>query len=476
MIIQSIFSRFIGKLIAVAVGTFLAAASAQAQDCSCYGTGASVSGNGCVYRQGQNQYGFGSFCSAQSSSQGGIRSKILSMSIIESTYMAVMNSAINNSNLGSDDTSFGLFTRNGIIPGAPSGASGGASHLGMYSTPSPAPATVSLYGVGGGGGSVSHGSGFGINDTAGLIAPGTTTPTFHDEGGGGGVKGIADLGRYLALPNNQDLVVTGVFEYRHDNIGIGSVTGSALAALSPTNSSSRLDAYRLAGFFTYNIDKIYLEGTGAVAFGRGSETVSIDSSTGSFNAINGQGDLRLGEQFVLFNTIGEGTPGLVTKGPLLPPVQQGYSLGLDVSGHLGYTSTTIGGFVDSSGFVFGDSQLKYGDFGGRAKLFAVVPSNNLFWSPFVAGLIDQRFAFQSSLNIPVQTALPTGDTTYIHEANTFYGAQLGLDVRNSANNWTFGVKGFVYASSDQNSVGGSAYVKIPLWEPPPPAPRLIAKY
>jgi hypothetical protein len=478
MVGQSIFWRFIIKCLAVAFGTFLAAASAQAQDCSCYGTGARVSGNSCIYPQANTtQYASGSYCSTpvQSSPQSGVRSKVLSMSMIESSYLAVMNSAINNSNLGSDDTGLGLFMRNGIVSAAPGGASGGASHLGMYSAPVLAPATVSLYGVGGGGGSVSHGSGFGINDTTGLIAPGTTTPSFHDEGGGGGVKGVADMGRYLALPNNQDLVLTGLFEYRHDNIGIGPVT-SALAALTPTNSSSRLDAYRLAGYFTYNIDKIYLEGTGAVAFGRGSETIAVDGSTGSFNAISGQGDLRLGDQFILFNSIGQGTSGLITKGPLPPAVSQGYSLALDVSGHLGYTDTRIGGFLDSSGFAFGDSQLKYGEVGGRAKLFAVVPSNNFFYSPFIAGVIDQRFGFQSSLNIPVQLALPTGDTTYIHEANTFYGAQLGLDVRNSANNWTFGVKGFVYASADQNSVGGTAYVKIPLWEPPPPAPRLLAKY
>jgi hypothetical protein len=95
--------------------------------------------------------------------------------------------------------------------------------------------------------------------------------------------------------------------------------------------------------------------------------------------------------------------------------------------------------------------------------------------PYVAATIDQQFRFSSNLNIPNQAALPDGDVAYLQEAQTFYGGQLGLDVR-GPNGWTFGVKAFVLASADTNRVGGDVYVKIPLGIPPAPAPALVAKY
>ena len=147
-------------------------------------------------------------------------------------------------------------------------------------------------------------------------------------------------------------------------------------------------------------------------------------------------------------------------------------MGLDVSGHIGYSDGQINGFTDSTGFVFGAATAKYDDIGARAKLFAVIPNSSFVWMPYVAATLDQEFGFSENVNMPIQAALPNGDLFSVQEAQTFWGAELGLDTQ-GPNGWTVGVKGFYQASADINYVGGTAYVKIPLNYTPRPvfAPR-----
>src|SRR5208282_22062 len=87
---------------------------------------------------------------------------------------------------------------------------------------------------------------------------------------------------------------------------------------------------------------------------------------------------------------------------------------------------------------------------------------------YVSGTVDQEFGFSSTMNIPIQAALPSGDFVSLQEAQTFWGTALGVDVR-GPNGWTVGVKGFYQASADINYTGGTAYVKIPLNYTPQPA-------
>jgi len=330
----------------------------------------------------------------------------------------------------------------------------------MYVSSSP---TGGIDAFAAGGGSVTRSSGYGVTDSAGLLAPGTTTPSIRDVSGGGGIAGSYKVS---GLPANQSLSFSGFFDYARDNITLGTITGLAAG----NAGSGQTDTYTFGGSFLYSIGATYLRGSAAYDFGHGSESLNLDGSAGSFSTHGYSADLKLGHVFVLLNTISSGNPAMPTKAP--PKLAGGYVVALDLSGHLGYSNQQVDGFTDSSGFVFGTDQTQYGDIGGRAKLFALVPNNGLVWMPYIAGTVDQGFGFSSTLNIPTQAALVGGDVLGLQEALTFWGTEFGIDVR-GPNGWTVGAKGFYSASADTNITGGTAYVKIPLNYTPRPvfAPR-----
>ena len=101
-------------------------------------------------------------------------------------------------------------------------------------------------------------------------------------------------------------------------------------------------------------------------------------------------------------------------------------VGLDLSAHVGYFENQFDGFTDTSGFIFGTARAQFGDVGGRAELFDLVPSYGLLWKAYIAGTVDQRFDYSSNMNIPVQAALPSGDLLTAQAAKTFGGTELGI--------------------------------------------------
>jgi hypothetical protein len=243
----------------------------------------------------------------------------------------------------------------------------------------------------------------------------------------------------------------GLFSYQRDALTLTSLAGVANPASAQNNT------YGFAGAALYTVGQTYLIGSAGYNFGNGSETLNVNGSTGSFDTSGYWADLKLGHVFFLLNTITSGT--LPAKAPPQPVV--GYALGLDLGGHIGYSDTRVSGFADSTGFVFGAGTTRYGDIGARAKLFAVIPNSGFIWMPYVAATIDQEFGFSSTANIPVQAALPTGDSLSFQQALTFSGVELGLDTR-APNGWMLGLKGFYQASTDVNLAGGAAYLKIPI--------------
>jgi hypothetical protein len=106
-------------------------------------------------------------------------------------------------------------------------------------------------------------------------------------------------------------------------------------------------------------------------------------------------------------------------------VDGGYAIGLDLSGHLGYSSDVARGFTDTSGFTFGDERAKGGETGLLAKLFAAVPRNGVIWQPYVAGSVDWRFDYSHIASFPTQVALAGGDAVTFADGTTFVGAQAG---------------------------------------------------
>ena len=170
-------------------------------------------------------------------------------------------------------------------------------------------------------------------------------------------------------------------------------------------------------------------------------------------------DTTVGQLFPLFNTIGL-APGKIVKAP--PANPSGYALFLDASAHYAYVQNRQDGFTDTSGLTFGTQQFSNSDIGARAKLIAVVPDRGFAWMPFVAGTVDRQFGVHDTVDVPAQAALPA-DTFTFFPATTFWGAELGLDIVSRAST-KFGMKVFYQASSDTQTFGGSAFLRIPFEE------------
>jgi hypothetical protein len=300
-----------------------------------------------------------------------------------------------------------------------------------------------------GGGFSLRNSGASISDTAGLIAPGTQSSSYRENGGGGGISYLYDASRLVG--SNQKLGFYGAFNYTSSNTNFGGV-----GAGSTINS----DNYGFTGAAFYSNNNTYVRLSGNYQFGNNTEFNSSDNSTGSYRSDGYDIDAKVGHIFWLMNTISQPTTSrMAVKAP--PRPSDGYAIGLDLSGHLGYQSDVAKGFTDSSGFVFGDERVQGGETGLKAKLFADVQNNGVIWTPYVTGTVDWRFNYSHIANFPGQIALATGDAVTFDDATTFVGAQVGLDVKTS-NGWTVGVNGFYDHSSDTEIVGGRAYVKIPL--------------
>jgi hypothetical protein len=337
----------------------------------------------------------------------------------------------------------------------------GDFRLSMYSSAEPAN-PIDAFGLGGA--SITHGSNLGVTDAAGLVAPGTTFG-FRDTSGGGGI--IASYG-VSGLPAEQHLTLRGMFSYQQDSFGLSSFAGVGGAA------SARTDSYGFSGAAIYNFGQNYLVGSGGYKLGNGSESVSLNGSAGSFDTRGYWADLKAGHVFMLVNTIswgGSPGPAMVTKAPptKAPPQSNGgYALGLDAGVHVGYSNGQVAGFTDNTGFIFASATARYDDGGAYARLFAVIPNGQFVWTPYALAAVDREFGFCANANIPVQAALPAGDSVSLQQALTFWSAKAGVNAR-IPNGWVLGVEGFYQASADINTAGGAVSLLVPINYTPPPA-------
>lgn len=321
----------------------------------------------------------------------------------------------------------------------------------MYVTPDTGSGNGVTLGAGGYG---ARTSGVGITDTAGMLAPGSIATSSRTSGGSGGISGSYDASRFTGP--NQQLILNGAFNYTSSK--------TTYADTSSINS----DTYGFKGSALYSSNRTYLLLKGSYEFGNNSEFTAADASRGSYRSDGYNVDARLGHVFVLFNTIvvPSAVPSRmpVKAMPVKAPPRTadgGYAIGLDLSGHLGYSKDTARGFTDTSSFVFGDERVRGGDTGLQAKLFAAVPRGGVVWQPYISGSVDWRFDYSHIASFPSQVALAGGDAVNFADATTVLGAQVGLDVK-AANGWTVGVNGFYARSSDTEVVGGRAYVRVPF--------------
>jgi hypothetical protein len=304
-------------------------------------------------------------------------------------------------------------------------------------------------GVGfGAGGSSSHTSGVGVTDSAGLLAPGAVATAARQTSGSGGISGSYDAS-WLVGPN-QKLLLDGAFNYTSASLNYAGGAGSISS-----------DMYDFRGSALYSNYLSYVALSGSYGFGTNHEFFAADLSSGNYRSDSYEVDVRFGHVFVLFNSIATALPPRMSVKAPPRNADGGYSIAVDLSGHVGYANSVAQGFTDSSGFVFGDETAQGGEGGLRAKFFAEVPRNGVTWMPYITGTVDWRFDYSHVSYFPTQMALASGDAVNFSDATTFVGGQVGLDVK-TANGWTVGANGFYSHSSDTEFAGGRVYVKVPF--------------
>jgi opacity protein-like surface antigen len=333
-------------------------------------------------------------------------------------------------------------------------AASGGSHLG-------GPVNVSMYSPAFAGldFSGSQGHGIRVSDTAGIITNPNASAGYRAFDGGGGVNLSVDASRLFDLPVNQRFWfgLSGDF-----NFDAATFSSSGLPGGTNANAGSvQRDTYTLTNSATYTINNYYVRGSASFDWNH-ADITNNQFIPGAHGDTNGRGyllDTTVGSLFPLVNTIAV-NPETVTKAP--PANPGGYALLVDTSVHYSYSRGQEDGFTDNTGFAYGTQQSSFSDVGARARLTAIVPDHEFLWMPYVGATFDQEFGLSSTWDIPAQAVTPA-DTVIFSPSTTFWGAELGLNIL-SRGGTRLGMKAFYEASADTQTLGGSAYLRIPFEE------------
>jgi hypothetical protein len=222
-------------------------------------------------------------------------------------------------------------------------------------------------------------------------------------------------------------------------------------------SSQGFDSYAFEGYTTYRWLQSFV--TGSIVYDY-MPTRIFDAGTGgtgNYNSNLFDADISVGHVFTLIDPRGAGSYAMSTKAPPQSSAVRNGLL-LELSGHAGYVTGTSNGFTESTGFVWGNGNVNYGDLGVKAELQGVIPANGMIWLPYIAGTLDQLVGYSNTANIPTQAAI-AADTLTFNQATTIWGAEVGVETQ-MAPGYKIGAKIFDSVSSDFNMVGGSVYAKV----------------
>src|ERR1700692_4405160 len=149
------------------------------------------------------------------------------------------------------------------------------------------------------------------------------------------------------------------------------------------------------------------------------------------------------------------------KAPTAPQPASGYLIGLDINGTVSTYSERHGAFTDTSGFITGAEQLQAWNVDARARLFAYIMDNGLVWTPYVTVSVEQQLSFSHTMDVVAQAGQAADTLLFAPPGQTYGGVQTGLRLLDSKG-IQYGIDGSYYKSSGLESVGGRAYVRVPL--------------
>jgi hypothetical protein len=331
----------------------------------------------------------------------------------------------------------------------------GLSYLSSPGGPfyTPAPYSFNMSGIGSF--ASIRSSGFSQTDTAAAAPPGSMSPGFRATALDGAVAASSlDASRYFDLPADQRLVLGAFFNYGNTRM---TYDASPLAGGLSAGSADR-NTYTLGARFGYYFNSSYLVGRVAFDLGRSNMTNNVSGGQGSFDSHGYSADLRLGNIFLLYNSLPSKDPNRITKAP--PVAGGGYALAFDASAHIGYFKSQDNGFTDSAGFISGVEQVRFGDVGARGRLTWVIPNAGVAWMPFVGVSVDRLFDFRHTYDVPAQP-LAIADTVIFGQDKTYWGGEWGLKVVNGGG-VSLGARGFYEQSSDTRVIGGTVSLQVPF--------------
>jgi hypothetical protein len=284
------------------------------------------------------------------------------------------------------------------------------------------------------------------NAGAQSVAAGSTTTSLD-----AGADAHVDASRMFDLKgNNQRLLIGAYLDY--------SSIRTTYDALAPGSSMQR-NLYAAGATVAYLYGSSYFQGK----FGglRGNGTTNDSGVLGSSGTSGYEGSLTAGHVFTLFDARSFETRKMPVKAPAAPQPLSGYLIGLDVNGTVSTYSERHGAFTDTSGFINGAEQLQVWNLDARARLFADIMNNGLVWTPYVAVSVEQQLSFSHTVDVVAQAGQTADTLLFASPGQTYGGVQTGLRLLDSKG-IVYGIDGSYYKSSGLESVGGRAYVRVPL--------------
>jgi hypothetical protein len=284
------------------------------------------------------------------------------------------------------------------------------------------------------------------NAGAQSVAAGSTTTSLD-----AGADAHIDASRIFDLKgDNQRLLIGAYLDYNSIQ--------TTYDALAPGSSMHR-DLYAAGATVAYLYKTSYFQGKFGGLWGNG--TTNDSGVLGSSSTSGYEGSLTAGHVFTLFDARAFETRKMPVKAPAAPQPISGYLVGLDVNGTVSTYSERHGAFTDTSGFINGAEQLQAWNVDARARLFADIMDNGLVWTPYVAISVEQQLSFTHTMDVVAQAGQTADTLVFAPPGQTYGGVQTGLRLVDSKG-IQYGIDGSYYKSSGLESVGGRAYVRVPL--------------
>jgi hypothetical protein len=262
------------------------------------------------------------------------------------------------------------------------------------------------------------------------------------------------LNRFFNLPANQPLSITPSIGFHRSNLKMDTLPGVTELGQGRVES----DAWMFGGALNYMVNQYYVSGTALFERGRSKMNLGLNGATAKSDsdgyAVGGQ----IGRGFNLW-TAPSTRSTMVTKAPIAFSGLLGVLL--DVNVNATYVRNRADGFVDSTGFSFGDQEGHATIIGARARLSGFYLVQSSIVVPYALVGVDHTVDYSQRLQYPSQASVPFSDIIDFDTARTTGRVEVGvsslLDRR-----FIVSAKAFHTFNSETQNTGVRGPISIPF--------------